>query len=165
MYLKDTILENYNRFEIDSAAITLHTLDKRNIMLPYSGPLPVEFEGATNPYISMSVQPGDVRIVLFADKDGKKLHAGLEATPDEIDGILSRFFFADKGGNTYHTRFDNGLDRYWLGHYQAEYSLWRRITLESEAFRVVSKLPDDKRAGLIKFLQRMERERMESATV
>lgn len=151
-------------FVLDTDKIELHSTDRRRIMLPYVGHLPAEFEGAENPHILMLVRPGDVRIVLFADKGGKKLHAGLEATPEEIDGILFRFFFADKGNNVCHTRFDSGLERFWLGHYQAEYMMWRRITLEGYAASVASKLPDDKRAGLLRFLQRMERERMESAT-
>lgn len=143
-------------FVLDTDKIELHSTDKQRIMLPYVGHLPVEFEGAENPRISMFVRPGDVRIVLFANRDGKKLHASIEATPKEINDIMFRFFFKDKGNNACHTRFDNGLDRYWLGYYQAEYMMWRQITLEGYAGSIASELPDNKRAGLLRFLQRME---------
>ncbi len=151
-------------FALDVGKIGLHSLDKSKIMLPYSGPLPVEFEGAADPRISMFVSPGDVRVVLFAERDGKKLHASIEATPDEINDVLFRFFYKDVGGNRYHTRFDNGLDRYWLGHYQAEYSLWKQITLEGYAKTVVSHLPTDKQDSLRKWLHLLEHEQTGSAT-
>lgn len=157
MYLKDSYFEHYDHFEIEPAAITLRTLDKRNINLPYTGPLPVEFDGAENPRISMFVRPGDVRVVLFANRDGKRISASVEATDKEIDDLLFRFFYKEgKDSQTFPTRPDSGLNPYWMGCYQAEYMMWRQITLEGYIASVASQLPDDKRAGLLRFLQRME---------
>lgn len=165
MYLKDTIHKHYDNFEIDPAAIALHTLDKRSIHLPYTGVLPVEFEGAENPYVFLGVNPVYVSVMLGGTRDGKKLSASIEATHKEIDDVLFRFFYKDgKSHNTYSTRFDNGLEEYWQGHLQAEYNLWHRIMLEGGATSVAMNLPNDKRAGLLKFLQLMERELAESAT-
>lgn len=152
-------------FALDVNKIEMHTLDKRSIKLPYSGPLPVEFEGVENPYVFLVVNPVHVSVMLGGTRDGKNLSASIEATHKEIDDVLFRFFYKDgKSHNTYSTRFDNGLEKYWLGHLQAEYNLWHRIMLEGGATSVATNLPNDKRAGLLKFLQLMEREQAESAT-
>lgn len=161
MYLTDKIFKRYDHFEIDPAAIILHTLDEKGIKLPYSGQLPVQWEGAVNPYIWMHVSPCDVRVVLSADKGGKKLSASVEATPKEIDEILFRFFYKNGKDNSYHTKFNTGLSEFWLGYYQAEYDLWEGITLEGRAGDIALNLPYDKRVGLLKSLQMMERQRIE----
>lgn len=98
--------------------------------------------------------PPPVSVMLGGTRDGKKLSASVEATHKEINDVLFRFFYKEgKGHNTYLTRFSNGLEKYWLGHLQAEYNLWHRIMLEGGATSVAMNLPDDKRAGLLKFLQ------------
>lgn len=153
-------------FVLDADKIEMRTLDKRSIKLPYSGPLPLEFEGAEDTYIFLAVNPVHVSVMLGGTRDGKKLSASIEATHKEINDVLFRFFYKEgKGHNTYVTRFDNNLEGYWMGHLQAEYNLWHRIMLEGGATSVAMNLPDDKRAGLLKFLQLMEREQAESATV
>lgn len=161
MQIEMNLDKTYNGFELDSAAIKFQSIDRRSIKLPYTGPLPANFEGAGNPHIFMRVTPCDVRVVLAAKKSGKEVRAIIAATPEEIDNILFSFFFKDKGENTYHTNFSNGLEAYWLGSYQAEYVLWRKITLEGCAGDIALNLPDDKRVGLLKFLQLMERQRTE----
>lgn len=46
-------------------------------------------------------------------KEGKKdLRYSIEATAQEIDGILFPVFFRDVGHNKYHTQFGNGLNDY-----------------------------------------------------
>ena len=165
MQIEMNLDKTYNGFELDSAAIKLQSIDRSSIRLPYSGPLPANFEGADNPYIFMRVNPCNVRVVLTANKSGKEVRAVIKATPEEIDNILFNFFFKDKGKNAYHTNFSNGLEAYWLGSYQAEYVLWRKITLEGCAGDIALNLPDDKRVGLLKFLQLMERQQVEGEPV
>lgn len=153
-------------FVLDTDKIELYSLDKRSIKLPYSGSLPVEFEGAENPYIFWAVSPVHVSVMLVGMRDGKKVTANIEATPKEIDDVLRRFFYkAGKSRNTYVTRFDNGLEKYWLGYLHAEYTMWHKIMFEGGATSVAINLPNDKRAGLMKFLQLMGRELAESVTV
>lgn len=161
MYLDDKIFKRYDHFEIDLTAITLHTLSEKAIKLPYTGALPTQWEGAMNPYIWMHVSPCDVRITLSAKKDGKKIHASIEATPKEINNILTRFFYKKKRGNSSHTKFDTGLSEFWLGYHQAEYILWKGIVLEGRAGDILLNLPNDKCVWMSKFLQSMERQRLD----
>lgn len=64
-------------------------------------------------------------------KEGKKdRRYSIAATAQEINDVLFPFFFENVGNNSYHTRFRNGLDDYWLRNYQSSYTHWRRFVYE-----------------------------------
>ena len=111
--------KTHNGFELDVSAIKLQSMDSSNIRLPYTGNLPVVADSA---YISLIMMPIQARAVLVCKCGGKDKRFVLKYTADEIKELLDKFFFTDKGG----TRFDNGLDQYWLGTWTAHYVDWKR---------------------------------------
>lgn len=119
MKVKMNLDQTHNGFELDSTAITLQSIDSRNIQLPYAGPLPVDADSA---YIFFHLVPTQAKAVLVCKSGGKDRRFVLEYTAAEIKELLNKFFFADDGG----TRFDNGLDKYWLGMWTAHYIDWKR---------------------------------------
>lgn len=127
MHINDN-LNGINGFTIDPSKIDYtRSTDKRNIELPYTGELPAQFEGVTNPRIYFNVQATEkVRIILLAERDGKTIRARVDAPPAEIEEILMKFFFRFKG-NTGKTRFDCGLTPYWLGAWMAHFVEWQRV--------------------------------------
>lgn len=126
MHIKSTLVETFSNFPLDTSKIELHSISKRKIHLPYSGPLPADLSNAIGEAISISIHVGlTVGVLLIAEKDGKKLRYPIEATPQEINDILFPFFF-DRDG---HTRWDTGLERYNLGLWQGSYINWRRLVL------------------------------------
>lgn len=60
----------------------------------------------------------------------KERRFSVEATTQEKNNLLFPFFFEDKGGNAFHTRWNCGLAHYWLGHHQDAYTHWRRLVYE-----------------------------------
>ena len=127
MYIKGTLVENFDNFQLDMGKIGNHSTSKSKIHLPYTGPLPDKLNNATNVTISISIRAGlTVGVLLIAEQDGKKLRYPIEATPQEINDVLFPFFF-DRDG---HTKCDTGLDRYNLGLWQGSYINWRRLVLD-----------------------------------
>lgn len=124
-----------NNFTLDTAHIGHITTDKRNIKLAYTGPLPDELSDATNATITIMLQVGlTVKIILTTERDGKKHNHPVKAIPKEIDQLLHPFFFTENGM----TRWNNGLDRYWLGIYQSSYINWRRLSLRDNSAVVIA---------------------------
>lgn len=119
MEIKMNIDKLHNGFQLDTSAIKLQSLDSSNVRLPYTGPLPVEADSA---YIALNMMPTQAKAVLVCKCGGKDKRFVLGYTVAEVKGLLGKFFFTDKGG----TRFDNGLDRYWLGLWTAHYIDWTR---------------------------------------
>lgn len=121
MYIKDTMFESFGNFELDSSAISLHSLNRTNIELPYSGSLPEEhISSASAAWIYFNVQlVQGARIVLVIESDGECSRYSLGASVEEIISFLDAFFGqANK---------DTGLNPYSLGLWQAHYMEWRAI--------------------------------------
>ena len=135
MHIKDSPVKKYKTdfagFELDASKIELHSAHKREIRLPYSGPLPDAFRENDGAYIfvnlAVGLKVGTCLVIMEGKKDRRY---PIEATAQEINDILFPFFFKDMGRNKYHTRFGNGLNDYWLGNFQSSYIHWRRFVYE-----------------------------------
>ncbi len=135
MHIKDSPVEGVKRdfagFELDASKIELHSSHKREIHLPYVGPLPDALQDNDGAVISIVLSAGlTIGVSLVVTMDKKKLRYPVAATVQEVNDILFPFFFQDKGNNTHHTRWDNGLTQYWMGNYQSSYIHWRRFIVE-----------------------------------
>lgn len=135
MHIKDSPVRGYKTdfagFELDTSAIELHSAHKKGIHLPYSGPLPAGLQDNDGAYISVGISVGLTVYVSLIVMDGnKERRFSVEATTQEKNDLLFSFFFVNKGGNAFHTRWDCGLTHYWLGHYQDAYTHWRRFVYE-----------------------------------
>ena len=119
MEIKMNLNQTFNGFKLDATAIKLQSMDSSNIRLPYTGNLPVDADSA---YIAFKMVPAQAKAVLVCKCAGKDKRFPLEYTATEIKQVLDAFFFARDGG----TRFNNGLDRYWLGLWTAHYIDWKR---------------------------------------
>lgn len=135
MHIKDSLVKGYKAdfagFELDASKIELRSVHKREIHLPYSGPLPDALQDNDGAVIFV-VPTVNLRIgvSLIVTKGKDKTRCRIAATPQEINSILFPFFFQDKGNNSYPTNRDCGLTDYWLGNYQSSYTHWRRLVIE-----------------------------------
>jgi len=135
MHIKDSPVKGYKTdfagFELDADKIELHSSDKRNILLPYSGSLPDALQDNDGAVISIAISAHlTIGVSLIVTKGKDKLRCRIAATPQEINDILFPFFFQNKGNNIHHTRWDNGLTQYCMGNYQSSYIHWRRFVVE-----------------------------------
>lgn len=159
MHIKDSPVKGFKSdfagFELDASAIELHSSDKHSICLPYSGPLPDALQKNDGAYILVKLIVGLKISIFLVVKEGKKdRHYSIEATAQEIDGILFPFFFKDVGHNKYHTQFGNGLNDYWLGNFQGSYIHWRRFVVEGHGIEgVIDQLPTKALDWLEKYIE------------
>ena len=135
MYIKNSPVKGFKTdfagFELDASKIELHSVNNGKIQLPYSGPLPDALQDNDGAVISIMITVNmKINLSLIVAKGEKKTCCRIVATPQEINDILFPFFFQDKGNDTYHTNWDCGLTRYWLGNYQSSYTHWRRFVVE-----------------------------------
>lgn len=135
MHIKDALGKgcktDFAGFELDASKIELHSAHKREIHLPYSGPLPDALQDNDGAVISIGISVHlTVGVSLLVTKGKDKTRCLIAATPQEINDILFPFFFEDMGHNKCHTKFGNGLDNYWLGSCQSSYTHWRRFVIE-----------------------------------
>lgn len=141
-------------FTIDPACIDGTSICRHEIRLPYAGALPTSYDKA---YLRMRVAPGDVRIAVVATRGQKKETYFVEATPEEIIGILEPFFFKETKPNIYLTRFDNGLSNYWTGAFQQDYILWQRFTCQPlRILEILQSLTSEQRERLYNTVQLWE---------
>lgn len=159
MHIKDSPVKGYKTdfagFELDITAIELHSSDKHSICLPYSGPLPDALQKNDGAYITVNITVRlGIYFCLAVKMDNKKHHYSVEATPHEINNLLFAFFFVDKGHNAFHTKWDCGLTRYYLGHYQSAYTTWRRFVVEGHGIEgVIDQLPTKALDWLEKYIE------------
>ena len=142
MYIKDTMIESFGNFELDSSAIGLCSLSRSNIELPYSGILPERHRSSSSTawiYFNVQLVQG-ARIVLVIESGGKYSRYALEAPIEEIIGVLDAFF-----GQSYK---DAGLNHYSFGLWQAHYVEWRAIarTPYRLAEIITAMNPDDRKS-------------------
>ena len=135
MHIKDVPVKGFKNdfagFELDASKIELHSTHVREIHLPYSGPLPDALHDNDGASISVTLRIGlSISICLVVTVGKKRFRYPIAATAQEINDLLFPFFFETKGNNEYHTRWDNGLARYWLGDFQSTYTHWRRLVFE-----------------------------------
>lgn len=134
MYIKENPILKKNEFagfELDASKIELHSTHKQEIRLPYSGPLPDAIQKNDGAFLSICINVGLTVCVSLIVMDGNKEHRfSVESTAKEKNDLLFSFFFVNKGGNAFYTRWDCGLTHYWLGHYQDAYTHWRRFVYE-----------------------------------
>lgn len=158
MKLRNTMLQTYGGFELDTSKIDCtHSLSKDTIELSYSGPLPAQFEGSTDIRLSFNVQAVQGANVLLkcTTDEGKKQKALVDATDNEIEKIIEQFFFVfDLKPNIGRTRFDCGLTRYWLGVWQTHFDEWRRTRTYYGAEMLIGRLEPAEREKLFARLQR-----------
>lgn len=117
MHIKDSPVKGYKTdfagFVLDTSAIELHSAHKREILLPYSGSLPDAIQKNDGAFLSICINVGLTVYVSLIVMDGNKEHRfSVEATAQEKNDLLFSFFFVNKGGNAFHTRWDCGLVHY-----------------------------------------------------
>ena len=135
MHIKNSPVKGYKMdfagFELDASKIELHSVHKREIHLPYSGPLPDALHDSDGAFISIMLRVGlSISVCLVVTKGKEKLRYPIGAAAQEINDLLFPFFFETKGTSEYHTRWDNGLVQYCLGDFQSSYTHWRRLVFE-----------------------------------
>lgn len=143
MHIVSSPVKDYGNFELDVNAISLKSIQRDQIVLPYHGPLPkcAELEQAGSAVISFNLQPTQkTRIVLIVALPHKKFRRPLEASVEQICNLLDRFF----------TQKQNGLDDFCCGAWQADYASWR--ALKTEPLRMVSVLSEYSREDLTRIL-------------
>lgn len=159
MHIKDIPVKGYKTdfagFELDASAIELHSSDKHNIRLPYSGPLPDTLQNNDGAFLSVCINVGlTVCVSLIVMEGNKERCFSVEATTQEKNDLLFPFFFEGKGGNAFHTRWDCGLTHYWLGHHQDAYTHWRRFVVEGHGIDgVIDQLPTKALDWLEKYIE------------
>lgn len=135
MHIKDIPVKGFKTefagFELDASKIELHSTNKREIYLPYTGLLPDALQDNDGAVISIMITVNmGIGVSLIVVKGKDKTCCRVAATPQEINNILFPFFFQNKGNNSYPTNWDCGLSQYWLGNYQSSYTHWRRLVIE-----------------------------------
>lgn len=130
---------NTKGFTLDINSIGNTSTNEAKIRLPYYGALPTGLDGAANATISITIRAGlTVSLVLLVGQDNKYRRYPIQATADEINHILHRFFFTGDGK----TRHDTGLDRYSLGFNQSSYINWQRLAYDQHGLdNFLLKLP------------------------
>lgn len=122
---------DFEGFQLDADKIELHSSEKSDILLPYSGRLPDTLRDNDGAAISILFCVGlSVNICLVVTMGKTKLRYPVEATAQEINDLLSSFFFRPGANNIFPTNYNNGLSRYWLGNYQSSYIHWSRLIFE-----------------------------------
>lgn len=131
MYIKSTPTMNFESFPLDINKIEFHSVRKDRIYLPYNGSLPSALSENDGAVISVNITAGlMVGVCLIITTGKKERRYSVEVTAQEVNDLLFPFFFKDVGNNKFHTRFENGLNDYWLGSYQNGYTNWKRLVLE-----------------------------------
>lgn len=159
MHIKGSSVEGIKRefagFELDASAIELYSADKRNIRLPYSGPLPDALQNNDGTYIAVNITVHlTVGICLVVKIGNKERHYPIEATTKEKNDLLFSFLFVDKGNNAYHVRLDTGLTRYWVGNYQSSYVTWSRFVYEGHGIcDVIDQLSPDALNRVVRYIE------------
>lgn len=150
MYIKNSITDHFEGFTLDTTGIGNTSIRKREIHLPYTGPLPDKLSDVTSATIAITLQMGlSVNVLLIVERAGKKRRYLVAATPDEIDSILSPLFFDKRG----YTRWDTGLNRYYLGFWQSSYLSWRRLVMEHGIYNILSQLSTADIEGVLEYIR------------
>lgn len=94
MYIKNSIADHFEGFNLDTASIGNISTSKTRIVLPYSGLLPADLSNTTGAAIVIMLQVGlTVNILLTVEQEGKKYRYPVKAVAEEIDHILASFLF------------------------------------------------------------------------
>ena len=102
MFIKNNMTDAEG-FALDTARIGNTSTSKTKIVLPYNGSLPVDLSGTTSAAIVITLQVGlTVNILLTVERDGKKHHYHVKATPGEIDMVMVFLFRCGRPNQTQH---------------------------------------------------------------
>lgn len=159
MNIKDSPVKGYKTdfagFELDASKIELHSAHKREIHLPYSGPLPDALQDNDGAVISIGISVHlTIGVSLIVTKGKDRIRCLIATTPQEVNDILFPLFFQYKDNNTYHTNWDCGLTPYWLGNYQSSYIHWRRFVVEGYGVDdLINQLPPNALDRLGKYIE------------
>lgn len=146
-------------FEINPAHIGNTSTCKDEITLPYDGPVPAEMVGCTDTAIVCNLHADYCALVLVGKRQKKTLRNLIEAMPEEIDGILHSLFYTPHDPTTDHTRFDSGLNDYWLGYFQSLYGEWKRFTKEpGRICQILRELPKEVQQKALWHIERAKAE-------
>lgn len=141
MRIANNVIRGFNSFELDVNAIGLRSVSGTDIKLPYFGKLPEDMHPMQSAYVHFNVQLiQGVRLVLVANNEnGKEQRRLLEASNDEVIGLLDSFFEQEWDAT--------GLEDYWRGIWQAHYIEWKKFAVWPNCLlEAISTLPDqDKR--------------------
>ena len=163
MHIKASPIEGIKKefagFELDASKVELHSSNKYKIRLPYSGPLPDALQENDGAFLTVGISVGlTVGVGLLVKIGKKERRFSVDATPQEKNDLLFSFFFVDKGSNSFHTRWDAGLTRYWLGAYQDAYTHWRRFVYEGYGIDgVIDQLPPEALNRVIRYIYEYKR--------
>ncbi len=144
MRIVNSLVEDFDGFELDASAIKPHSANSQDIMLPYSGALPAQMSSASSVFLQVNVQPiQGAMLALVVDRNGKEFRRPVEATNQEVIDLLDAFF----------NQQDTGLDTYWLGFEQANYMGWRQIAKDfRRLLKAVRALPIQERCCISRHL-------------
>lgn len=125
MMLVDEYGQEYGNFTLDTSKIKAAgpSLREDKVELPYTGKLPKQFGGCSNPRVSLMVRPFDVRVSLKADRGDESVFANVDAEPREVRDILDQLFRTANLGKT-------GLAPFWEGTWSAHYADWKIVLRE-----------------------------------
>lgn len=146
MKVVNSLVEDFGGFELDATAIDLRSVSNQDIMLPYRGALPKQMSNASSAHLYLNIQiPQQARIVLVATMgNGKEIRRYLDVTVKEIMDLLDCFF--DQKNNS-------GLEPYWMGVWQANYTTWKQLThCPGRLTSFLDTLSDQDKMYLLKYL-------------
>lgn len=134
-------------FELDASKIELHSIHKKEIHLPYSGPLPHALQDNDGAVISIMITVHlRIGVSLIVTKGRDKIHCQIDATAKEVNDLLFAFFYHPnpKKGYEYRTNFNCGLTPYWLGHYKSSYVHWEQFVYKGHGMmKLIDQLSPD----------------------
>ena len=114
------------RVEINENNIWHKSGAKNVVMLPYGEHADVKSGRAAEIRVDLPhpIEGIKLRLIMPAGSDDSKSVYRIHAEDWEVMNLLDAFFGVTHGGQGEGT----GLDRYWFGHYQANYLVWREVT-------------------------------------
>lgn len=150
MHIKDIPVKGYKTdfagFELDASKIELHSIHKREIHLPYSGPLPDALQDNDGAVISVMITVHlRIGISMIVTKGRDKIRCQIDATAKEVNDLLFAFFYHHpKKENECRTNFNCGLAHYWIGYYHSCYIHWKQFVYNGHSMmELVNQLSPD----------------------
>lgn len=121
------------RYPLDPGSVDMKSLSKDRIVLRYTGELPLDYYGMMNPRIVITPHIAERPSIGFLvedrnedmppDEPWKELHFRVEATTDEIETLLSKFF--QQG------RKNNGLSTAAELEFYKRFDSWRNLVMNA----------------------------------
>lgn len=135
MYIKDTMIGKYDRFTVDTDKIGLCSVSRKDVELPYTGPLPCRTP-VSSAFIRFNIQPVQEpsAVLKVVSEGGKKTPYILSFGTDEVMVLLDRFFSQESGC---------GMEDFYFGHWRGLYTAWRRaVTSPKSLIPLLLSIPE-----------------------